>query len=99
MGFPVDRRSIVTAILEAEHIPVLKPGEMRNGIAVSPNGLVVRVTVVDDIDKPALDVLKARLAFAAAVLRSRGVAVLEKASGVEIALGAISIEARAALHS
>lgn len=88
----IDRRELVEAILLRSDIPVLNDNEQRSGIAVSPNGRIVRVSLreptADRLPDAEIAVLKAWLALAAAVLRAGDIPVVVTVNGMEARLGA-----------
>jgi hypothetical protein len=89
----MDRRAAIEAILTANGIPgsiLVQPFERdRSGLAVAPNGLVIRVVTNDlEISAARLELLSAWLGVAAAILRNGGVPVLMSRTGVEATLGA-----------
>lgn len=83
----IDRRAAVEALLRARGVQVVRLDEQKNGVAVSPNGLTLRVLTPEGTTPEEAEVLRGRLVLGVAALRAGGIPVIFGRDGLTARLG------------
>jgi hypothetical protein len=83
----IDRRAAVEAILRARGVQVVRHDEQRSGIAVSPNGLSLRVMTPAPATPEEDAALRGGLLVAVMALRAGGIPVIVGGAGISARIG------------